>query len=253
RDKNKVEVELPETVAGKLDNRPAFEVDCAKPEKGQRLHLLLVSADPRDGDKTLVDRMAKALRLPTAEKGQVGPPAFAAVTVHDVLTGFNVARRKIRASLQLIRLAVQQHHDNDRRSSADAMEDVVVVYYKGGEVRQEQGTFVGVRPGASAAQAASGGIDLRELEQLMGSCPGARLALLDTVQTAQPPGERVGQRAPWPVDSRVALIRVSWRVTSASLLPEEERLTPAWVQALSSAATLKDVVQFLDRRFEQVS
>src|SRR5262249_44786987 len=72
--KNRVEIELP-SAHQEASNRREFFVDCRQPQRGKRLHLLIVGVGEKD-EKKLTERALQALQVQASARGQLSAPAF---------------------------------------------------------------------------------------------------------------------------------------------------------------------------------
>src|SRR5262249_28120044 len=83
---NFVEIDLHD-IKQEASNHCEFTVACAKPVKGQRLHMLIVGVGEKDEEK-LKGQAIKALRADTANKDRVKTPAFEDVRFYGPLAGY---------------------------------------------------------------------------------------------------------------------------------------------------------------------
>src|SRR5262249_20451522 len=145
-------------------NRREFTVDCARPVPGQRLHVLIVSAGEKDEEK-LKERVLQAVQT----------PAFSKVTMHGCLTRY-VNSRMIFTQLHAIQDQIQSLKRNDLRSSSEAYNDVVLIYFRGTEAINAQRHYFLTESGAERKQTP---IACESLTSRLAEILGAQVLLLD--------------------------------------------------------------------------
>jgi WD40 repeat protein len=121
---NKVGISVPglEQDAG---NRTVFIVDCEKPVKEQRLHLLVLSFKQQD-EKKLKDHFLNTLQVDQGRRDRLfsyGP-----------LTGYYVRQEYINTQVSIIRTRIKE-----LAATGNPCNDVIVFYYQGGESVKPQG------------------------------------------------------------------------------------------------------------------
>src|SRR4029077_20922900 len=124
-----------------------FLADCKAPETRQRLHLLALGARGDSGDEV----KRRALRAARDAPGGGGPAttSFDPVIVYGPLVGYRVSPEYIYNQLAMIRA-----HILDLGCAGPAANDVVLIYYRGGESVDQSGNFLrtDAGPGAEAAR-----------------------------------------------------------------------------------------------------
>lgn len=115
---NRIELRFP-GLPQQAPNRLTLDVDCRKPQTGQRLHLLVIGFGVDNG-RQLQEQAQRALQI---EGGRTS--AFSEVRTYGPLTG-RVRATHVKYQLQLIRAAMQNRF-------RDTLNDVLVVYYCGQE------------------------------------------------------------------------------------------------------------------------
>jgi hypothetical protein len=251
--KNSVEIVLPPGVASSQENRHAFEIDCIKPEQGQRLHVMIIAPTEQDEHK-LQERVQKALRLTLDETGKLATPVFDSFIVHSVLTGYHVTRRAINTQLYLIQEHIKQLKNSDLRANVKPYNDVVVIYFQGGETITREDHFLNTQPVPDDQQASRLGVTVDYLKEMMTNIPAASLLLLELTRTAPLKAMKVGPGADklsqLPDTVRIGVVRTVWSAKTAT--PQEARLIPVLEAAISQERLLGEVLRHLDKRYVKV-
>src|SRR5262249_38749090 len=126
RERNRIQVQLPPELKLKANEPPAVEVACARPEKGQRLHLMVIGPGQRD-QQALADAVLKAFLAEKGAGGRFRPPAFEDGTLYGPLPA-DVRRETVRTKLAYLQRTLR--HPRDPRGP---LNDVVVVFFSGEE------------------------------------------------------------------------------------------------------------------------
>src|SRR5262249_32728871 len=241
RDKNnQVEVQLPEGMKDNLNNRLQFAVDCKAPQRGQRLHLLVLGVGQQD-EKQLEEQVMKALN---GDNPDTPRRVFESIKIHGILTGENLRRRKLEAYHRDIKLYIERQKKSELRAMAgNPLNDVIVYYYRGAEAI-DRGRFLQTDPGQTPPQVVQAGLPFEEIQRMLADTPGARLVLLDVART----GGRTPTRPPETRETadlrRVGVLSSSWLAQAET--PSDASLTAGLEQAVSSVrgkgVALRDVI-----------
>jgi hypothetical protein len=216
--------------------RTEFRVDCRAPIEQQRLHLLILAPRATD-EKKVRDEVMRAI----APVGR----AFAEIPTPEVLIGTDVQEGRITGKLFHIEDQIDLYKSRGDRP----MNDVVMIYYQGGEAVTEDGNFFRV-PGIGK-DARGADIPCEKVVQKLASMSGAHVFLLDVERdmTEKPRagGRRIDKIAEWsryyppPAgESQIVVMRHAWLGKKA--FPPNLRLIEALRAALPRAAKLRDLV-----------
>jgi hypothetical protein len=128
---NRMQLEVPYQAVDEANRyrHQQVHVDCAAPEEGQHLHLLVIGAEPRTAAETLRERVEDAFHLGDGNRAFVYQPP------PRVLAGDRATRHHIRAQLMMLRWRMA------RRPGMDQSNDVLMIYYEGRAVERD-GQFV---------------------------------------------------------------------------------------------------------------
>ena len=175
-------------------------VSCTNPDQGQRLHLIVMGVEMRDGRNVaraeeIRKFAAEALRLEAPES------AFSTVEPYEPLIGDKAVGRRLRSVMHVVETKLRQ------RRTGTAVNDVVMFYYRGREHRRPDGDFVledfqNFENPAIHPQSVSEG----DLARLFERLPGAHVVFLDVEQTARVP---LAADA-WPRYQNLGVFRVAW-------------------------------------------
>jgi WD40 repeat protein len=210
---NTVHVECP----GLPLKEAEFDVECARPEKPGRLHLLIVNAGKNDiTEEELVRRAFVALQVQPggAElhsdvfRKVVPYPAPTAQQKIRPLVGYHAHKQTIEALLGDIKEAVRKE---------GSPSDVVLVYWLGEEAADDKGEwYLKTSDTAShpKAKLSETGVRLRDLLMIDEDVAvGARVVLLDVVS-----GQRPGGPPPFDLArSDAAVLRYAWSLKEVPL------------------------------------
>jgi hypothetical protein len=213
-------------------------VSCRKVEPNWRLHLLGIGigvVDKRD----LRDRAIAALkgREFNEEEGTFKTPAFPTARLYGLGgTDTDIHRPWMIGRLKQIRKAIAM--------STKPSNDVVVLYYQGGEVVKGREPCLRLRPGAGMSE--NDIFRLSEIRERLNETRGAKLFLLDVTHPPNQAPLDVAQAAHWiKDDSPFGLLRFSWQGLSA---PPDASLAVTLRAALQQKITLEEVSEEVDRR-----
>jgi hypothetical protein len=227
-----------------------LSVPCDKPDKGQRMHLLVLSIREPDGVVLETD-MEKALQCQQDKDGVLQAPAFKPVIPYGPLVGYNVRRENLNHQLYTITTNIK------RLAQAGSFgNDVVMLYYQGGEALTEDGHFFRTDLTQKGAELKASAIDCQELVDFFADTPGAHVLLLDvdrrkaSAQGANAPrsgAERARDRvAQWATyfkeaQAHVVVLRYSW--LGAPAVPKDARLIAALQESMPHASRLVQVLE----------
>ncbi|HKB37385.1 MAG TPA: hypothetical protein VKD72_13120, partial [Gemmataceae bacterium] len=243
RDKgNRIEVALAD-LPGLSGVPTRCTVDCSRPVRGQRLHLLVVSAQEVDPAK-LEKEFLEAFRARAGTPGVLQAPSFDRVIVYGPLVGDNAHYAYVND--QLVRIH-QEIKGNAR--SPGAGNDVVVFYFKGGEAFTAEGNHLFVATGRRSRAKV---VDFKRLVDLFADTPGAQVLLFDVdrepkmgADTRRDSKDQIERWEDFHRDVRnhVAVLRYAWLGGPRS--ERDPMLLRALQAALPQASLLLDVTNQL--------
>jgi hypothetical protein len=238
RDKgNHVELALPDLAKVFNKNQFDFNVDCRKPERSQRLHLLIVSIQDKD-PKPLEAQILNAFKGNGGGTSQA-VKAFDPIYSYPTLVDYRVKPSYVYYQLVEIKNNIQKLAQIGASSS-----DVVAVYYRGGEAVNAQGNLFQTslsRPGKESRESA---ITCDEVVGIFAETPGAQILLMDVdrqqVSTAQ------DQISNWKDHySRVGMLHYAW--LGQPNAPKNPGLIQAIEQAMGQSTRLVEVRDGVER------
>jgi WD40 repeat protein len=234
---NQAELAVPGVALGE-DARARFTVDCSRPERSQRLHLLLVSPRRQDGP-ALRAQFLKALGAVPGPEDQLRTAVFNPVTVYGPQVGFYARREYVNTRLLEI-----QSNISELAAAGVPSNDVVLVYYQGREAVRARGHFFEAVevPDPDEDRVA---LSADDLAAFFADTPGAHLLFLDVNRAAEAGPDKVARwPAQYPGTARsVAVFRYAWLGPADA--PRDVRLVQALEQALRGAAQLAGVKELL--------
>jgi WD40 repeat protein len=226
---NRIEVETPNVPRGEADFRDKL-VACENPVRKQRLHLLIIGPDTTDQGK-LRDRTLAALGAVRETKTSFHTPAFERGVLYPPLTGLNVTRWQLTNLLGDVQRQIQ------RLAFAEPMNEVVMVFYQGGEDVLGPDQF---RWGEDS---------WGTMEASFAETPGAAVLFLDVTRPRGPEVASDGSTS-WPGDARLSVIRYAYE---GGAPPEEARLLRALEEIMPRTVRLKDLADRLGDQFRRLS
>jgi hypothetical protein len=233
---NRVEVKLPDAI--RLDeNAPrSFTVDCDRPAAGQQLHVLVIA--PGENDEAQVrDQVLRALQARAVSATEFTRPPFTRGILHQILAGPAVKSGQVAAQLWKLELQLRT------RAQKGWPNDVVLIYFNGGEAAGERGQLRTLTDGSQAL------LPRERLEKFFEQTPGVRVLLLDVRRNTAdqlPPVLKRWLEAPM----HYAWIRSAW--TAPAAFPPDARLLTLLRHALdpqNRLTKLGTVAEYLDRQF----
>jgi WD40 repeat protein len=220
---NRIDIDLPALSLDADHARQCVVQVCSRPFQGQRLHLLIVGIGQEDGKK-LVDGALKALQArPVSDKPgrYTAPPAFQEVLVYgplvqdvgpgDVFHKLNEMRKRIETS--------------DVRDPSAQFNDVVLLYYQGGERITREGHFFVTDETQYDSNLQRSAVSCDRVARFFASTEGAQLLMLDTVRAEGPRGVAEDRVDRWPPDVHAGVLRYAW--LSGGRVPADARLLTA--------------------------
>jgi WD40 repeat protein len=223
---NEIEVELPDLKQDQANrNQRRFALNCAAPQPGQRLHLLVVGIGEEDGKK-LVDEALLSVRAKADKDGVLRAPAFSQVRVYGPLTRF-VKPDDVYTQMCLIKKTI------DLLASEDSPNDVVMIYYKGGESVSSDGNYFTTSATKYDKNLQNSGITYRGIQECFGETLGAKVLLLDVSRmnaAASKARDDVAEAKDAP--TYFGVLRYQWRHDGSSR--QSSDLMQDWKTALAN-------------------
>jgi hypothetical protein len=238
REQNTVAVAVRQQDGG---HRLEFPVLSAKPAKSQRMHLLTLSIRQREG-ATLEDQVRRTFECGPDKQGELQAPAFEKVYPYGPLVGYKVRREFLNHQLYIITTRIRQ-----LARAGSFGNDVVMLYYQGGEAMDKDGHFFQTSLSQDGAELRSTAIACQELVSFFAETPGAHVLLLDVDRPgAQPTADMkdkdlVGKWQYMPeVKDHVVALRYAW--LGQPDVPKDARLISALEKAMPQTR-LADVME----------
>jgi WD40 repeat protein len=243
---NDIEVELPSLKLA--DNRRSnFTVDCLRPMDEQWLHVQIISPEEVNEGK-LLDQVLKSLQGTnySKESGEFTRAGFERARLYPpLITG--VDYDKLAERLLRIRREVAQ------RSRDGWPNDVVLIYFSGGETVDPSGRLEALTQPASSQTL----ITREQIAEQFADMLGVKVLLLDVTRPRNAAAKSLDAKterevARWlETPTRHAWIRAAWLDTESP--PQETRLLTALQEALLKAELLGDVPLQVAQRFRQLA
>lgn len=235
---NRIDFELPGIPTPDKEAPQVRIAQCAKFRANQRLHLLILGANPREGNEQR-ERILAALHA--SQDGDIWrSQVFERIEVHGPIT---LERERLVGQFNYIK-------GNLQARGIEGTSDIVMIYFKGSEAIQgEQHLLTGTqdkqRKRVESALSCSGLVDFFKENR------GAQLLFLDVMRDAATAGK--DQIVEWQDDprvSRVGVFRYSWLAAKApAKLPDDVQMD----HVLQSAARLRDVREGLSNKAESLT
>src|SRR5262249_10904391 len=225
---NHIEVVLP-GLKQRSANRREFVAECANPEPIRRLHILPVvirnKGEAKINTKDLVARLTKLIpSVATADPKEYAP-----------LTGY-VSANEITTQLLNIKRFLE------RTATDGGTGDLVVVYYQGGEVIDNNGHFLNTSVSLQDKNLQASAVAAESVTAVFGETLGAQMLLLDV--TRQGDGDKLQDVFPQcPDPPNVSFFRY------ARLSPADPRLIADLKNEISDATRLEEVAQHMDGKY----
>jgi hypothetical protein len=231
---NHIEIALPD-LEKDINNRLRLTVHCGRPERSQRLHLLVVSMQDKDA-KPLETQIRQAFQTTNGTTTTSSAPkaaAFDPIYSYPSLVDYRVKPSYVYYQLVEIKNTIQRLSQIGAASS-----DVVAVYYRGGEAINSQGNLFQTsltRPGRETRESA---ITCDEVVGIFSETPGAQILLMDVDrQAASPAQDQIiswGEHYP-----RVGILHYAW--LGQPNAPKNPGLIEAIEKAMGQATRLVEV------------
>jgi WD40 repeat protein len=242
--KNEVELSLRDALDA--DSRSRLEVPCDHPIRARRLHLLALSTVDKDREAL----EAQMLRVFQAGAGR---PDFG-VLPYGSLVGYKAAdpdyvSKKVLQVMERIRELARAREDEPGT-------DVVVFYYRGRELVNDQGHFVGGDDRA-ARGAAAPSLPCDQIADLFAEAPGAHLLLFDVDHDVAVPEGR-DKLGAWPdpfpdLSHHVAVVRYAWMEPAGAPRDARLNLIRAVQEAIGQTTLLLDVTERVHENAKKLS
>ncbi len=239
---NTIELGLP-GLEHEASSRLDFQVDCVRPELRQRLHLVIVGVGATDGD-ALVSGALKAMKARRTTSGKIRriapitAAAFDKGSIYPPLVG-RVKKVRIWMTLMQVKSAIA------RRTRGSAPNEVIVIYYQGGEtIKSDGGFFLTTSDTSLYADPAKGSISREELADFSAKTRGAHILLLDVQRDKSGAGQSM-ITARWPGESHAAMLRYAWRVS------KNTNIMSALGGSTAPTESLDEVDRYLGERSKQ--
>jgi hypothetical protein len=244
-DDNEIELRLDRSEPLDLHGEQKLLVSCSKVDPNWRLHLLVISVGTHAEEREIALR-----RAIESLKGQFDPenpnfktPAFPTATHY----GFNaddprISAPQVKGKLGRIRKSINIQQNNPSN-------DVVIVYYEGGETIENAESYLKLRPNIEDPQ--NDRIALSEIQKQLSKTRGAKLFLLDVTHAPNQMPQILAQAGRWSKeDSPFGLLRFCWQQIPP---PPDASLAAAIRGALlENKVTLAEVSTEVDRRSTQL-
>jgi hypothetical protein len=232
RERNQIHLQLPSDVKPSPDSALDVRVACARPEKEQRLHLVVLGPGERD-PKALRRRVLRAF-LAEKEKGdEFQTRAFRQGRVYGPLAG-DVSREGLNAFLDNLKLSI-------RSSGGGALNDVVVLFFTGEEaVRGGKHYLLTEESRQEPARLEESALDCDTIRESLSDFPGAKLLLLDARRRSG--GSASADRDDYP---HLGFCRYVW--LGAADAPEKARLLHALGWSLSRKPLVGDQLALIKK------
>jgi WD40 repeat protein len=233
---NTIEVEFPDLNKPEK-GWPKAVVDCRKPFADQRLHVQIISPDHPD-DAELNRQVLGILKATDVNErnGRFNRPGFPNSRLYDTLVE-DVTRQKVLGRMKIIRDAIQA------RKEKQAPNDVVLIYFVGGETVDREGKAKMLTYGKPPPVAL---ISREQIQKEFSEMFGVKVLLLDlTQQEAKAPSDLLAQRVSNWLESPTR--HVWMRAMKADPTPNVSLLS-ALEQEMPGSDNLGEMLRRVERR-----
>jgi WD40 repeat protein len=242
---NEVEVELPGLKLPEHQPR-RFRVDCTQPEPERWLHVQIISPDEANIGKLVgqvLDTLQGSDYVPAKESFK--RPGFAQARLYRPLADEDLDEHNVVSQLLRIKRRIEE------RARDGWPNDVVLIYFVGGEVVDDQGRFVSLVHGTLHRPL----ITRQRLEQAFADTLGVKVLLLDVVRDktgAAIASEQMRREVAQWLESptRHAWMRAAWLDPGAR--PPEARLLTALQQTLPGSESLGDLTTGIEEHYRKL-
>lgn len=243
---NAIEVELPGVKLPEHQPR-RFRVDCTQPAPERWLHVQIISPD-ESSVRQLVAQVLDTLQGTNYVPGKESfrRPGFAQARLYRPLADEDIDEHYVVAQL----LKIKQRIAN--RAQDGWPNDVVLIYFVGGEVVDDDDNFVSLVHGPLRRPL----ITRQRLERAFADTLGVKVLLLDVVR--DPTADSIATRqvrhdvAQWlDAPTHHAWMRAAW--LDKAVRPPQVTLLSALKKALPASDNLGELARGLDQQFRQLS
>jgi hypothetical protein len=227
---NRVEVVLP-GLKQRSASRREVAVGCAAPVAITRLHVLPIVIRPRKAAAIDDKKLEATLR-------SLFPNVTGSVRRYPALVGFVSPQALVSRLLDI-------KQELDTSANDGSTNDLVVIYYQGGEVFEGSGHYLTTSVTEVDPDMESSAVACDQLAEVFGKTLGAQVLLLDVDRRvgASTAADRAQDGvSQWPDQPNVAVVRYSRRQTA------EPQLLPDLSRAFGDAKRLVDVMNGLRNR-----
>jgi hypothetical protein len=248
---NQIQFTLPDLTVDSATSLDLF-VNCEKPIREQRLHLLVISVGaPKGSEAELEQQVLAAMKAKPAGR-EFRTSAFNRVAIYGPLVGPEITPQQVRYQLSQIKVNIENLYRANRTSVLPA-NDVIMIYLEGGQlVHLDEDFFVTIRPQIDPRTARAlrekdarmlmeVAVKSRSLADLLSDTTGAHLLFLDVAGSPESDAA-----ARWPEKSRAAMLRYTWLKNSA--VPPKAKLLAALPEAIEAPGKL----QLIGERIEDI-
>ena len=247
-EKNVVELRFPDLKAD-VSSQLQLVIDCAQPQTERRLHLLIVGIgdlDPQQLERAALEALRAVPQKTRDQRFQTA--AFTRGYVYGPIVGPTVSRAMVFDGLRRLRSSI------DRMQRERPGNDVVMVYYQGGELVEEDGQFylTTIAPAEATPNRQfleSTSLDSGKLNDFFESTSGAHVWLLEVARFSDEM-DRPAQ-PDWMDESRAAVLRYAWLNTNK--IPSEAHLITALRSGLQGPKNLGTLDQFLSANWQSIA
>ena len=245
---NLVEVDLPDLQHNTSDDL-RFAVDCAGALPGSRMHLLIVGVgggvDKRKLETDVLDVLSATRTRQNSATFRT--PVFAKGWIYGPLTGKSIRVQRVFKQLGHVRRRIANENKASRHQSPS--NDVVVIYYTGGElIYEDEQFYLTTRENQTPASLRYDAISSGYLSNFVETTRGAHLLLLDVSRRN---AEGVTTSRGWPDTSHGAMLRYAW--LNPANVPDQARLLTALVDIQPEDKSLELIDQRLNSRRAQIN
>jgi hypothetical protein len=234
---NRIELALPDLAKEFNKNNLQFNVDCRKPERSQRLHLLIVSIRDKDG-KPLEAQISKSFTSGNGGTSQ-STKAFDPIFVYPSLVDYRVKPGNVIVKLWEIQNTIEKLAKVGAASS-----DVVAVYYRGGEAVNAQGNLFQSYLSRTGGETRESAISCDEVVKIFEATPGAQILLMDVDrQSGITSPDRIGSWSQYY--PHVGMLHYAW--LGQPNAPKNPALLEAIEKAMGESTRLVEVRDGVER------
>ncbi len=214
-----------------------FSAKCDKPVEIKRLHMVLLSLTD-ENEANLQARFLKAFNASAPKEGLPQSDAFERIYPYRPLTKQQVRPESINGLLGHVSDSVKS-----TAGAGDFANDVVVLYYQGGELVNEQGNTYQTDLSRARPNSTANAISCDRFVEFFADTPGAHLLLLDVDRKLDRGPDRLSDwQDNFPIArAHVALLRSWWLGSQAA--PFEAHLLYALEQILPKSPRLQQVTE----------